>query len=143
MTPTDLGSLDTLKAMDSVITSDFNIRIELNAERFSCKKETQIPFINAAFATKLAVNDIFYDTIKSITISSNHDFDSLHPAGTSLNDVFEVPAQFDPTYHLGTYYSYQLHKAPDAEQYHQFKVSVAIAGTIPYDTVFPPFKLLH
>ncbi len=139
----DISNTDTLAAMDSVEATKLRVHIVLNSERFSCKNQTVIPFINTVLATKPNAFDIFYDTVKHIFITSDQDFDSLHPAGTLLNDVFDIPASFEPAYHVTTSFSYYLNKRPDIEQYHQLNVSVEVSGTVPYDTIFPPIKLLH
>jgi hypothetical protein len=132
-----------LGAMDSVRAVDLKVEIVLKSEMFSCKNQTSVPFIQSAMATKLSVYDIFYDTVKHILITSNQDFDSLHPAGALLNDVFDIPTSFEPEYDFASSFSFSLNKAPDLEQYHRFHVSVEVSGTVPYDTLFPPIKLRY
>jgi hypothetical protein len=139
----DFSQTDTLAAMDSVRTGDLKVEIILKSEMFSCKNQPSVPFVQSALATKLAVYDIFYDTVKHIFITSDQDFDSLHPAGALLNELFDIPNPFEPEYDIASSFSFYLNKAPDIEHYHRFHVSVEVSGTVPYDTIFPPIKLLH
>lgn len=134
---------DTLKDLDSIQYNDLNLRIIPDYYGFSCQVTSQWTFVNTASATKIQIDQIYHDTIKEITITSNKPFDSLHPAGSSLNDLFAIPTPISSVAaEYGMAYNFLLTQAPDSEYYHQLRVTITMAGTIPYDTVFTPIKIL-
>ena len=145
MLPVNYTTNDTLESMDSVKASDLTIHVNLKRELFSCKAETGFSFIQPAMAYKPVVHTVYYDTIKRITIFSDQDFDSAHPAGTLLNDLFQIPDPYPSLVYSEQNFDhhYFLSKAPDTETYHRFSVKVEISGSLPYDTIFPPIKILQ
>lgn len=134
---------DTIQNLDSVKFSHLNLRIIPDYDGFSCQVNTPWTFVNTASATKIQIDQIYHDTIKNITITSNQSFDSLHPAGSSLNDLFVIPVPVNSvSAGFGMNYDFLLAHAPDSERFHQLRVTIDMVGTIPYDTVFPPIKIL-
>jgi len=144
MTPFNSMTTDTLGNMDSVKSSDFMVSLRFSKTQFSCKNASGFSLIQSAMAFKPNVQEVYFDTIKQITITSDQDFNSTHPAGTSLNDLFEIPDS-SSGYYRGQYsdLQYGLYKAPDTEIYHRFSINVEIAGSLPYDTILPPIKILY
>ncbi|HPI54455.1 MAG TPA: hypothetical protein PLU10_07150 [Chitinophagaceae bacterium] len=134
------NATDTLHSTDSAIWSNLQMAIAPNGENFSCKAEN-FSLITTAMATKLSVQDVYYDTIKHITITSDMNYDSLHPAGTSLNDVFDIPQTLDSYSYWG--WNFFLTKRPDDEVFHTFKVVVEVSGGLPYELYLPTIKILH
>ena len=131
---------DTLHASDSAIWNTLQVAIYPNSQDFSCKAENA-SWITSAMATKLSMVDVYYDTIKHITITSDANFDVKHPTGTSLNDVFEIPTTLDDNSLWG--WTFAMKKRPDDEAFHTFKVRVDVSGGLPYEFYLPNIKILH
>lgn len=131
---------DTLHASDSAIWNSLQVAIYPSSQDFSCKAENA-SLITSAMATKLSMQDVYYDTIKHITITSDANFDVKHPSGTSLNDVFEIPTTLDDNSLWG--WTFAMKKRPDDEAFHTFKLLVEVSGGLPYEFYLPNIKLLH
>lgn len=130
-----------MQAMDSVPAKKFSINIDLETQELDCKAESNMAFIPAAYATTIQLNYLYYDTVSSISISALQDFDSTHPAGSPLNDYFEVPAVFTASETFQKNYAFQLHSVPDSSMLYQFRVIVALRSGALYDTLLPPVKI--
>lgn len=131
-----------LKSGDTVNWDQLLVNIDMQGQLFSCKNEQHFSFVNTAYATKLSVQEIYHDTIKSIHIESNQAYDVAHPAGTSLNDIFNVPTNFQTDYTFGRNFSYHAVKSPDSTRFHELTVKIEIAGSIPYERTLPLIKIV-
>lgn len=107
------GSLDSISwkpyktaANISVKATDLVIIATLLGNDVVCKSMKTNPFITSAYACTppLPIYNI-KDSIESMSITSNNDFDTSHPAGTLLNDYFNMPDlnRFNTMMHNGGY----------------------------------------
>lgn len=131
-----------MQATDSVPAKNLYINISMDTKEFSCMNTHNISFISQASAYKVQPVYLFYDTLKSITITCLQDFDSTHHAGTSLNEYFSVPESFPVINEFTEIYSYNLQAVPDNEMFYEFRVSAQFTGGTLYDTILPPIKIL-
>ncbi|MBP6625580.1 MAG: DUF5034 domain-containing protein, partial [Chitinophagaceae bacterium] len=131
-----------LKSGDTVDWDQLLVNIDMQGQLFTCKNEQCFSLVNTAYATKLSVQEIYHDTIKSIHIESNQAYDVAHPAGTSLNDIFNVPADIPKDLIFGRRFNYHAIKSPDSTRFHELTVKVEIAGSIPYERTLPSIKIM-
>ncbi len=142
MYPSMNQSNTPLKSGDTVNWDQLLVNIEMQGQLFSCKNEQRFSFVHTASATKLSVQEIYHDTIKSVHIKSNQAYDIAHPAGTSLNDIFGVPDVISTDYTFGRRLNYHAIKSPDSTRLHELTVKVEISGSIPYEKTFPSIKIV-
>jgi hypothetical protein len=124
----------TLSDSSSVKATEFGIAVAFRQNSYQCKNESNFSFISKAYAYKPSIQYYNLDTIKSISITSNQDFDASHAAGALLNDCFIIPdldsinisnAYFDNAFG----FNLLLKKMPSAEKYHQFTVKATVQSS--------------
>jgi hypothetical protein len=132
-----------------VRASDFGIALAFLKSDYQCKLNN-FSLVDAAYAILPRTDGSqFLDTVKSIVISSNQDFDNSHPAGSSLNEYFAIPdlKQFV----ISNQYVYQdfgfellLHQLPaNTNLYHQFTVTATLQSqNEPLSYTFEHVKLI-
>lgn len=78
---------------DFVFGKALMLRMSFTGPRQYCNNPRPASFINSAYATSCGETYIYkhLDTIASITVSADKDYDAQHPAGTALNDLFYIP----------------------------------------------------
>lgn len=104
------------------------------------QEKTALPFMmNSAYACS-EPDPYLVDNIVSINIKSDADYDNLHQAGTSLNDVFVISIGSDFTYSIDEYidkiigrsYPYyynmllMMSVAPEFEGTHTFTIDITL-----------------
>lgn len=106
----------------------FNISYDMIS--FFIQENTVLPFMmNSAYACSPGP---FYESISSINIKSNEDYDNLHQSGTSLNDIFVFSDGPDFIYSIDEYiesvYYYpilmMMSIAPEFERTHTFTIEL-------------------
>jgi hypothetical protein len=115
-----------------VNANDLEIIYTIESKNFNCKKNKPFSFFNTAYATSIPIDYYLFDTIKSINIISNHDYDAQHPSGTSLNDIFNMPTIDSMNYYGDFYmpqYTFTLKKSPETEVFHQFKIITTLQSS--------------
>lgn len=109
----------------------------------SCKNESRI--IQSAYAYKPAIHNIAPEKIEYIHITSNTDFDAQHPAGTVLNDLFNIPTTIKHApYEIpnNVILRAELIKGPTTSSMHRFKIEAKLkdSGAI-MDTTLNPIMV--
>lgn len=131
-----------IQAADSVSAKSLYLNISMDTKEFSCMNTSRVSLIPAAYAYKVQPAYLFYDTLKSITVTCLQDFDSTHHAGTPLNEYFSIPENFPVTNEFAEIYSYNLQAEPDSEMLYEFRISAQFSGGALYDTILPPVKII-
>ena len=135
-TQTNIGSGDTIAASSYTLT----LSIIYDVQTCTMKKYSN-PFISSAYACDIAVNinNHIEDSIITIRIVSDADFDPNHPAGTLLNDIFNVPETEALNYGMNSgSIQMNLLDQPDIDRMHKFSVDVIFAsGTVQTITTDP------
>lgn len=132
-----------------VKASDFGIALAFLKSDYQCNRNS-FSLVNEAYALIPHTDQSqFLDTVKSIVISSNQDFDNSHPAGSSLNEYFTIPDLSHFT--ISNMYVYQnfgfellLHQLPaNTHLYHQFTVTATLQShDEPLSYTFEHVKLI-
>lgn len=144
---------DTLQHVlpDSAVVkaSNFGIALALLKSDYQCYRQN-FSMISQAYAIMPDFDQSqLVDTVKSILITSDQDFDITHPAGSSLNEYFNIPDLSH--YTVSNKYIYQdfgfellLHEVPaNSNLYHQFTVSVTLQShDAPLSYTFEHVKLI-
>lgn len=118
----------TLADSAVVKATDFGIAVAFMQMSYQCREGSSFSLISTAYAYKPDMDAYNMDTITSITISSDRDFDAAHPAGASLNDLFTIPdlsvINTSNAYYQNAFgFNLYLNHAPASEQYHRFTVN--------------------
>lgn len=97
------------------------------------QEKTALPFMmNSAYACS-EPEPYLVDNIVSINIKSDADYDNLHQAGTSLNDIFVISLGSDFTYSIDEYIEnvgfhdkilMMMSIAPELESTHTFTIEI-------------------
>ncbi len=86
---------DKIFENDTISYDELIIRMDAN-KYLNCKEITcfwyNIDFVKSAYANYYT--QTFPGQIKSIEVYSNNDYDSIHPAGTLLNDLFILKSSY-------------------------------------------------
>lgn len=124
----------TLSDSSSVKAAEFGIAVAFRQNSYQCKNENKFSFISKAYAYKPSLQYYNLDTITSISITSDQDFDASHAAGSLLNDCFIIP-DLDSINISNAYYdnafgfNVLLNKIPSAEKFHQFTVKATVQSS--------------
>ena len=78
---------------DFVFGKALMLRVRIGGYTMYCSKPRSASFINTAYATSCGETYVYkhMDTVASVTVYADKDYDAQHPAGTSLNDLFYMP----------------------------------------------------
>lgn len=137
--PTHKETGTAIFTKDTVSYDQLAIVLEVSETQRSCYKPKPSVFGTSAYACSKIDNILVEDSLRSITITSNADFDDAHKAGTALNDLFEYPQLFYLNgIPLNEAYSFTLNKAPQANYVHEFTVKLTLAsGTVIENKTLP------
>lgn len=118
------------------------------------RKVERNPFIQSAYACSPVINYRTKDPVSTIVITSDAEFDATHPAGTALNEYFNMPNISDLnknlTYEQGTYQDslgialqyFALNRAPEKEGNQKFSVTVNLLSGATYTAECQPVYIL-
>lgn len=147
----DAGFLNILKQpiTNSTIKYDSLLfYIKMNYYVAECKIKST-PFINTAMATSFQCeyDGLTIDSVKSLALTSNTDFNSNHLKGSNLNDMYDIPSSIIDSlkynYHTSNdTFFFKLNKAPTLSSTHTFKVKMEMHNSIGYDTILPTLTIL-
>ena len=76
----------------SVNGSNFTLRLTISNQTNLCRSKVFIPGVTAAYA-KSCRGEVYFtnDTVKSISITADRDYDENTPSNSGINDFFDVP----------------------------------------------------
>lgn len=106
---------------------NFGIAVAFRQNEYECKR-SNFDMIQSAYAYKPNINYYSLDSITSINIFSNQDFDNTHKAGTLLNEYFTMSdlneINISNTYTKNAFgYNIYLNKVPtDSTVFHSFMI---------------------
>lgn len=153
VTPHQLSNNISLSSGQEVRATNLYLLADFSGENITCFKRSYTnPFITAAYACTPPVAYKHKDAIVYISITSDADFDATHPAGTLLNDYFDMP-ELDKLnameYSSGgndqrksSYFSIPLQQAPAQKGKHSFTLQVKMAGGDTYSATCVPVVLV-
>src|SRR5690606_6690675 len=128
----DRATQQTIASGDTIAASSFALMLTILYDVKTCMmyKYTN-PFISSVYACDIAVtiNNNIEDSIISLRIKSDVDFDPNHPAGTSLNDIFDLPETQVLNYgmYAGSIQMKLLTK-PNTDRLHKLSVDIIYAS---------------
>lgn len=78
---------------DFVFGKALMLRMSFTGSSRYCSSPRPASFITSAYATSCGKTYVYkhLDTVASIAVYADKDYDAQHPAGTSLNDLFYMP----------------------------------------------------
>ncbi len=153
LTPHQLSNNVRLNSEQEVAATNLYLLADFSGEHVTCFKRSYTnPFITAAYACTPPVAYKHKDAITSISITSDADFDATHPAGTLLNDCFDMP-ELETLNGLGyenggtnprmsSYLSIPLQKAPAVKGKHTFTLQVKTTGGDTHTATCVPVVLI-
>ena len=115
----------------SVSTAELQLLIRLDTKLYSAQSASGGGF--AAMACEPA-DPSYTESIDSLTVTSRYDYDTLHPAGTSLNDVVQLQNEYGQPISLREWLAvpkpvgsipypvFRLRQAPVSSTTQQFRV---------------------
>lgn len=114
-----------LSSNDSVYASQFSIKFSLHTNTFKCQSGEQESYSPSSIQYN-------FDTIMSISITSNEDFNTSSPAGTELGQYFSMP---DYKWYKSVLSNEKIEdlnlnlvQGPDWPGIHTFNVKLRISG---------------
>lgn len=128
-----------LSANDTVFYNELTIELHGMVAERSCYRRVESWLGTSVYACSQDINYIVEDSVRSINITANADFDSNHPAGSSLNDLFSFsdinflnrPIQYD-------HFDISLTAAPKQTTPLAFTVAIKLAsGSVVKGTAVP------
>ncbi|MCB0697883.1 MAG: DUF5034 domain-containing protein [Chitinophagaceae bacterium] len=119
----DIRDSSELQTGDSIAYSNFAIQLSVNDDARYCHSENSALLGNTAYACSKSAIPIIQDSIVSIEVISDHDFDDAHTAGSDLTAYFVIPdrvalnspGNFDMNY-------LELYQAPAFTSTHTFTI---------------------
>ena len=138
---------NTILDSSTIKATDFGIAVAFQQNTYQCKKSNG--WMNEAYANSPSSEYYNLDTVTSLIITSNQNFDALHPAGTSLNEYFTIPKLDE--FNISNNYIYQtfgfnlyLNQAPaDNTLFHTFTVTATTqSSNVPFSYTYEHVKLI-
>lgn len=124
LTAYDNAGLDPIISTDEPVIGEalmLNLKFDYNEEGL-CYNKPLISFLNTAYARSCPEVQQLNDDISNIVLTADKDYDAKHPAGTPLNDCFDMPNSInqvnDEGYHLLSL------KAPAVKDTFTFSVTI-------------------
>lgn len=99
-------------------------QVGVNYQNTTCRNIGTSPFVNYAYACSPAEYETKTDSIIDIEIYCDKAIDDSHPAGTTLNDVFDMPTISE--INNGSNMVCRLLKAPTEVDTYQFSVNLTL-----------------
>lgn len=126
LTPYDNTTGSAINTNGDVAAKDMTLRLGVGYAENICFKPRVNSWINAAYACSPAIETtkIIKDSVASVDIISNNDFDPQHKAGELLNDYFTLPATTEFSYQVADSFDLQLMQAPADTGIHIFTLSI-------------------
>jgi hypothetical protein len=121
---------------------ELNIEVRDSAAKSNlCYHQISNSFITPAAAILKKCNDnIYKDYLDSFSISSDHDFDAMHPANTDLKELFYTSSKITDGH--AALYTYYMRAAPADTGTHIFTIRMAFTNGKVLSVDLSPVKLL-
>lgn len=141
-------SYKALQDSDEVFARKFAFDIKIKASDTICYHKNNFNLFNTAYATKIVsdYNIFMKDTIKKIEIYCEQNFNASYPAGSMLNNLFDIPQlgfiYFGNPHLISTSQMVVLNEIPNQSDYYRFYVKIFSQTNKTFIDTLPLIKIL-